>query len=123
MNLIKIFVVVVSVLFTACATTPTVRFMRYSDIQYPPTSNVQVLQIKPPDRAFRELGVLSIRLKRDTQDDAILYLVNRAKEIGADAIVVLGEVSAGAVAIPMGNMAVAVPLRDLQALAIRYESR
>jgi hypothetical protein len=79
--------------------------------------------MKPSDRSFTELGVLAIRVKKNTQDDSVLFLIDRAKEIGADAIVILGEVSAGAIAMPLGNMAVAVPIRDLQALAIRYESR
>jgi hypothetical protein len=107
----------------ACATAHSVRFMRYQDTQYPPTTNIEVLQMKPSDRSFTELGVLAIRVKKNTQDDSVLFLIDRAKEIGADAIVILGEVSAGAIAMPLGNMAVAVPIRDLQALAIRYESR
>jgi hypothetical protein len=69
-----------------------------------------------------ELGVLSVRLNKQTEENAVLYLVERAREIGADAIVILGEVSVGAVAMPpVGTLAVAIPLRDLKALAIRYE--
>jgi hypothetical protein len=105
---------------TACA-PPAVRFMRYTSAAYPPTSNVEVLHMKPPDKRFRELGLLSIRLNKNTEENAVLYLLERAKQAGADAIVILGEVSAGAIAAPVGTMAVAIPLRDLQALAIRYE--
>ena len=104
---------------TACA--PQTRFMRYTSSDYPPTTNVEVLKIKPPNKHFKELGLLSVRLDKRTEENAVLYLVERAREIGADAIVILGEVSAGAVAMPVGTLAIAVPLRDLQALAIRYE--
>lgn len=100
---------------TGCASQ--IRFMRYTSSDYPPTGDVEVLQIKPPNKQFRELGVLSVRLNKHTEENAVLYLVERAREIGADAIVIMGEVSAGAVLVG----AVAVPLRDLQALAIRYE--
>jgi len=95
--------------------------MRYTSSQYAPTTDVEILQIKPPDRRFKEIGLLSIRLHNNRDENAVLYLVERAREIGADAIVILGEISAGSVAMPLGTMFVAVPLRDLQALAIRYE--
>ena len=65
--------------------------------------------------------VSCVRLNKHTEEHAVLYLVERAREIGADAIVILGEVSAGTVAMPAGTLALAIPLRDLQALAIRYE--
>ena len=113
--------VIVSLCLAAGACAPQIRFMRYTSSQYAPTTDVEILQIKPPDRRFKEIGLLSIRLHNNRDENAVLYLVERAREIGADAIVILGEISAGSVAMPVGTMFVAVPLRDLQALAIRYE--
>jgi hypothetical protein len=50
----------------------------------------------------------------------ILILKAKAMEIGADAIVILGEQSHGAAIIPAGTIAMAVPIRYLVAVAIRY---
>jgi hypothetical protein len=116
----KQFAIIASLFLSLTACAPQIRFMRYTSSDYLPTTNVEVLQIKPPNRLFKELGVFSVRLNKRTEENAVLYLVERAREIGADAIV-LGEVSAGAVALPAGSLAVTIPLRDLQALAIRYE--
>ena len=113
--------VIVSLCLVAGACALQIRFMRYISFQYAPTTDVEILQIKPPDRRFKEIGLLSIRLHNNRDENAVLYLVERAREIGADAIVILGEISGGSVAMPVGTMFVAVPLRDLQALAIRYE--
>jgi len=41
-------------------------------------------------------------------------------EIGADAIVLLDEQSRGSAIIPAGTIAMAVPIRHLVAVAIRY---
>lgn len=107
------------VFLVACA--PTTRFARYTDVTYPPTTEVEVLRTQPADRPYVELGEIRLRLKRSNEDDAILILKEKAREVGADAIVILGEESRGAAILPAGNMAVAVPLRDLIAVAIRYK--
>ena len=112
-------IVAVSVLLlSGCVSA---RYMRYTEETFPPTTEVEVLRTKPADRAYVELGEISLRLNRSTADNAILILKEKAREIGADAIVVLGEQSRGAVAAPVGYMAVAVPVRDLVAVAIRYK--
>lgn len=49
------------------------------------------------------------------------YLREKAMELGADAIILLGERSRGAVALPAGNMFLAVPIKDLCAIAIKYK--
>jgi uncharacterized protein YbjQ (UPF0145 family) len=88
---------------------------------YPATQSVEVLRTKPVDRAYIELGELSVRVKKSTEESAILFLKEKAREIGADAIVVLGERSEGAVAVPSGYNVVVVPLRGLVAVAIKYK--
>lgn len=107
------------VILVACA--PATRFARYTEAKYPPTTEVEVLRTKPADRAYVELGEIRLRLKNSNEDDAILILKEKAREVGADAIVILGEQSRGAAIVPVGNMAMAVPLRDLVAVAIRYK--
>jgi uncharacterized protein YigA (DUF484 family) len=91
------------------------------DSSFPPTTDVEVLRTKPADRPYIELGEIRLQLKKSNEDDAILVLKEKAKEVGADAIVILGEQSRGTAILPMGNMAFAVPLRDLVAVAIRYK--
>jgi uncharacterized protein YigA (DUF484 family) len=103
----------------ACA--PTARFARYTDSSFSSTTDVEVLRTKPADRPYIELGEIRLQLKKSNEDDAILVLKEKAKEVGADAMVILGEQSRGTAILPMGGMAVAVPLRDLVAVAIRYK--
>ncbi len=55
------------------------------------------------------------------EEDAILLLKQKAREVGANAMVILGEASSCAAFVPVGNMAMAVPIRDLVAVAIRYK--
>ena len=118
----KLVVVLFSAIVAAgCASTPTVLFMRYTEQTYPATQSVQVLRTKPIDRTYVELGELSFRIKKSTEENAILFLKAKAREVGADAIVVLGERSAGTVAVPAGYNVVLVPLRDLVAVAIKYK--
>jgi hypothetical protein len=117
--------IVITVLaLIACAATPTAptaRFTRYTNADYPPTTEIEVLRTKPADRLYIELGEISLRLTKSNESDAILMLKEKAKEIGANAILILGEQTRGAVAFPAGYMAVAVPIRDLVAVAIRYK--
>ena len=61
---------------------------------------------------------------RADDSDGVLNMRKKAMEIGADAIVLLGERDAGAVAIPLDGApggAVAVPENRTYAAVIRYE--
>jgi hypothetical protein len=108
-------------LSAACVSTPTAKFARYTDTTYPPTTEVEVLRTKPVDRPFVELGEIRLQLKKSNENDAILILRDKAREIGANAIVILGEQSRGTAIVPAGNILMAVPLRELVAVAIRYK--
>jgi hypothetical protein len=109
----------------ACAsqdvTERKVRVMRYSEATYAPTSVVEVLRTKPSERPYEELAELSIRLRRADEEMAVVHLKEKAKSLGADALIIIGESSRGAIAIPVGTAAVAVPIRSLSAVAIRYK--
>jgi len=52
-----------------------------------------------------------------------MRLIEEAKSIGADAIILLGENQTGAVPIPVGAMVVAAPKIELRAIAIKYKSK
>lgn len=81
---------------------------------------VNVFWTKVADRRYVELGDLCIRVTRSTQETAVLHLTEKAREIGADGIILIGERSAGAVGAPVGQMIFAIPRRETCAVAIRY---
>ena len=112
-------VLIIITLLLGCA--PQVRVMRYTSEIFQPTSRIEVLHTKQVGRDYIEIGEISIRLKKSTEENAIVYLKEKAREIGADDIIIMGERSRGAVAVPVGSMAIAVPIRDLYAIAIKYK--
>ena len=121
----NILILCILIVFVAsCATAPSVRgvkFIKYISEPYPVTHTVDVLHAKPISRDFVELGQLSIRLKKSTEENAVLCSRERAKEISADAIVILGETSGGSFVVPVGSMHAIVHKRYLNALAIKYK--
>ena len=108
--------------FSACS--PSVNFMKYSEVNYPPTNSVEVLRNKPVEKEFVELGELSLQIKKGifgNQEEAVLNLKKKAKEIGADAIIILGEESEGNVIVPIGDSYTSVDKRYIKAIAIKYK--
>ncbi len=118
MKIINI-ILLLSLLLCGCGTTAKV--MRYSTETYTPTQNVEVLRTKPVNREYVELGEVSVRLKKSTEENAVALLVEKAKEMGADAIIIIGERSRGAVAMPVGSMIAVSHLREIYAVAIKYK--
>ncbi|MCW9705803.1 hypothetical protein [Fodinibius salsisoli] len=102
-------------IFISCS---NVDFLRYTDQTFEPTKEVKVFQTNPPEKDYMELGLLSA----EAGNDAIVDLKNKAKEIGANAIIILGERNKGTVAMPVGDMAYGVPINELEAVAIRYKN-
>jgi len=101
--------------------SPSVNFMRYSDDAYPPTNSIEVLRNKPAEKEYVELGELSLRIKKSNQEEAVIQLKEKAKEIGADAIIILGEESEGSVIVPIGNLYASVDRKSIKAIAIKYK--
>ena len=110
---------IVTSFFIGCA--PQVKVMRYTTETFQPTSKIEVFHTKQIGRDYIEIGEVSIRLKKSTEENAVAYLNEKAKKLGADAIIIMGERSKGAVAMPVGNMVVAVPIKELYAIAIKYK--
>jgi hypothetical protein len=103
--------------------SPSVNFMKYSEDNYPPTNSIEVLRNKPVEKEFLEIGELSLQINKgifSNQEEAVLKLKEKAKEIGADAIIILGEESEGSVIVPIGNLYTSVDKRYLKAIAIKY---
>ena len=117
-----IIILVISLFLSACY---SVDFIKYSEETYSATTSVDVFRNKPVDREYIELGELSLRVKKgifSNQESVVLKLKEKDKEIGADAISILGEESEGSVIVPIGDLYTSVDKRYIIAIAIRYKN-
>ena len=117
----KITIIFLILLLSACH---SVSFISYQDESYPASSSVEVFRSKPVDKEYIELGELSLRVKKGlfgNQEEVVLKLKEKAKEIGADAIIILGEETEGNVIVPIGDLYTSVDKRYIKAIAIKYK--
>ena len=114
--------VLLALLVAGCATT-NVKVMRYTTEIYAPTqpSSVEILRTKIEGRPYTEIGEVSLRIKKSNEETAVAMLREKAAQLGANALILMGERSVGAIAMPVGSMAVAVPLREIYGVAIKYK--
>lgn len=108
--------------FAGCAGMYGVRTTMYR-AAFAPTSSVEVFRLKAPARPYVEIA----QLQTYNDEKAVSRLVGRAREIGANAIVILGEKVEGADVTPTfddrfrGTRSYETTyLTDLVAVAIRY---
>ena len=116
-----IVVLFLSLILSSCY---SVDFVRYSDETYPASVSVEVFRNKPVDKEYIELGELSLRVKKglfSNQEEVVIKLKEKAKELGADAIIILGEEKEGSVIVPVGDVYTSVDKRYIKAIAIRYK--
>jgi len=99
-----------AIVLTGCA---TVRFKPYTLERYKRTSEVQVYRNAIPDREYTEIGELSIY---EDNDDTVLRIIERAKQVGANAIIVKPVTEEGG----MFMYGVWVPFKKSSVVAIRY---
>ena len=103
------------VVVAACT---TVNLTPYRDLTFPPSTAVEVLQ-EEPSQPYEVLGEMWVPANAA---DGVLKMRQKAMEIGADAIILLGDRNAGAIAIPLAGVGVvAVPVNRTYATAIRYK--
>jgi len=114
--------ILLAVLAVGCTTT-NVKVMRYTMEKYTRTrpSSVEIHHTQLKARPYTEIGEVSLRINKSNEETAVAMLRQKAAELGADALILMGERSAGAVAIPVGSMFVVVPLRVIYGVAIKYE--
>lgn len=98
-----------------CA-SPTPRFIPYTEVAYAPSETVLVLHAMPSDRTYVELGEVSVLVGMSNQGTHVMALRNMASQIGAHAIVLLGDRYTAA---PVTRIRV-TPMREAIAIAIRY---
>jgi hypothetical protein len=98
-----------------------IKVMRYTTEPLLPTSSCDIFHTKQIGRDYIEIGEVSVVLGKSTQENAVAYLVEKAKGLGANAIILMGERTEGTVVIHMRNMTVANPIKELYAIMIRYK--
>ena len=104
----------------ACTTVETLDLTPYQERYFSPTTEVEVLTSQPT-RPYTVLGQMSVPAN---DSDGVLDMQKKAMEVGADAIVLLGERNSGRFAIPPQDApgdAARVPANRTYAAVIRYE--
>jgi hypothetical protein len=114
---------VVLFVLTACS-QPQVREVKYTMDTFEPTADVEVLSTWPRDRKYFAIGELEV----STSDQANNALVRKARQMGADAIVVGPTRERSQVYVPIDSPLNAnsvsfrgVSLNSVRAIAIKYE--
>ncbi|MCP5061026.1 MAG: YbjQ family protein [Ignavibacteriae bacterium] len=115
MELRNIYVLLIfSMLFSGCY---SVDFIRYDNKIYPASTSVEVFRSKTVNKEYVEIGELSLDAKGyifSRREDVVLRLKEEAAKIGADAIILLGEVTTGR----SGDL----DERYMKAIAIKYKN-
>ena len=85
-----------------------------------PNAPVEVFQTRLPDRPYIEVASISVG---DTDEEYCMeQTLLKAREVGADAVILKGRVGTTAVAVPVGGVAYAVGNEyGLSAIAIRFK--
>ena len=120
-------IIIVSIMnFAGCASTGFLmakpKVLLYGQ-PYPPKSidaKVDVFKTAKPDREYTEIGQITCG---DTDDSwNLLQIQRKAREIGSDAIIILGKSGSQVVGVPIGNMTYAVAEDyGISAIAIKYK--
>ena len=126
MKLVSIYAIVFCFLIAwggCAATNRQVKVMRYSLEDFAPTkiSKVEILRTKPVTKSYTEIGELSLRVGNSNRETPPIKLKEKAAQLGADAIILMGERSTGSVDMPIGESYVTIDLRYLYGIAIKYE--
>lgn len=121
------FVILLYAVFISACARSGVSFMKYNSNIYPPTDSIEVLRNKPVEKDYVEIGELSLEVNSG-DENSVLLLIDKAKKIGADAIILLGESSDGEITIPIKNLYTGQTMfystlenKYLKAIAIRYK--
>jgi len=112
---------IIFVLVVAGCGGPQPKVMRYTNQTFSPTDHVEILRTSIPDRQYIEIAEISIKVKKGNKKSAATLLSEKAAKLGADALLLMGERSVGAVAIPVGEMVFAKPIREIYGIAIKYK--
>ncbi len=109
-----VLILVFFIVLTSCAYH--IKVQRYTETVYPASSNVEVMRTAPPQRGYMEIAQLETS---SSDKEAIINLKKRAGELGADAIIILGEEYRGSVLVTN----VSVPINMICVVAIKYTKK
>lgn len=99
-----------------------VQTKNYTNQSYPPTEYVEIYRTDKPKRPYTEIA----QIETDASyKNAMEYLTDKAKQLGGDAIIVVGEENRGVIAIslPEGSGVVASPINYLVAIVIKFKKQ
>ena len=103
-------------LLSGCTKSLTV--VRFIDIQYPASESVEIYQIPPQGHDYVQIARLSVRGSGKTRQEAPKLFAQKAKELGADAIILLGEAYVGTY---MLNPRLGAAINEYSAIAIKFK--
>lgn len=121
MNTHRLLIATLAIGLTAC--TPLVHVSSLSSKTFPPTNEVEILATQVPSRRYVEIAELEVvnEYSRESQFEA---LKKKAKEVGANAVILVAEANKGAIAVDSwgayGGSAMVIPVRRIRGIAIRY---
>ena len=104
----------------ASCSFPPVQEVRFITKTYEPTDHVEVLYSWPHDRNYIKISELEVSAGDHAEDS----LIDKAKEIGADAIVIGAPHRHSQVYVPINGKIIsdrAVAFESIRAIAIKYK--
>lgn len=111
-----VMIVLLAVLFAGCGMG--IKAAMFSP-GYPPTTHVDVYRNGPPDRPYEEIA----QLEAFDRWNALGRLVEKAKSLGADGIILFPRKYEGTDVSSMDSSQWATPLYDIVVVAIKYKQR
>lgn len=121
----SLIIICLAALLSACA--PPVNEIPYTAQTFPPTTEVDVLETEPAEQAYIRIAELEVNVT-NYPDEALELILDKAREVGADAVIVHGVKDKGILEVPIAGSFVRqtstarIPLRTLRATAIKYKS-
>jgi len=89
--MIKNYVFGLLALLSVSACMQSDEFIKYSETVYKPTTSIELLRSKPFNRDYITIGELKFRITHQSKNAPLKEIKAKAKKIGADAIIILGQ--------------------------------
>jgi len=126
----KAILYLILIMFVSCATSSPVLYRPLGDARYPKTTTVDVYKAEKPSQEFTEIGNLEIKMEAHKEDAMYAAVIAKAKEIGADGIILLtDEMVMELVQVPrnidnrQGTDAIEKEFKHLVFTAIKYSDK
>lgn len=114
------YVILIFLFFLLISCASSVVFQPYSSQRYAPTNDVQVYTIQKPDREYIEIGLIEVTEGSGGGADMLQVAIKKAKEIGADAIILMRE-DKDTYYLFMNNMMHPRPVKKMAFVAIKFK--